>query len=90
MEDSYFQEITSPAQEPLALIMEEDVKNHLLEVCQSLKPPYDEVATDYFYRELTVQEISENTGKNKKTVQTQIYRAKAMLKKLWGKELERA
>jgi RNA polymerase sigma-70 factor (ECF subfamily) len=50
-----------------------------------LKPPYREIALDYFYRELTAAEIAENTGKNLKTVQTQIYRARAMLQKTYQK-----
>ena len=53
-----------------------------------LKPPYQEIALDYFYRELLPAEIAEKTGKNLKTVQTQIYRAKAMLQKNYLKGAE--
>jgi RNA polymerase sigma-70 factor (ECF subfamily) len=53
--------------------------------CNSLKPPYREIALDYFLKELTASEIAANTGKNLKTVQTQIYRAKAMLQKKYKK-----
>ena len=41
---------------------------------------------DYYYYELDINEIVQKTGKNKKTLQTQIYRAKGMLKKLMRKE----
>jgi DNA-directed RNA polymerase specialized sigma24 family protein len=40
---------------------------------------------DYFYSELTAAEIAANTGKNIKTVQTQIYRARALLQKTYKK-----
>ena len=44
------------------------------------------MALDYFYHEMEPVEIAEKRGKNLKTIQTQIYRAKAMLRKLYRKE----
>lgn len=44
------------------------------------------MALDYYYHEMEIGEIVKKTGKNIKTLQTQIYRAKGMLKKLYGKE----
>ena len=61
------------------------VKEKLLSCCNDLKPPYDEVARDYFYREMAVSEMAAKYERNEKTVQTQIYRAKAMLQKSYGK-----
>lgn len=51
--------------------------------CRTLKPPYDQVACCYFYEELTTSQIAEKLNRNEKTVQTQVYRAKAMLKKMY-------
>lgn len=62
------------------LVMEE-----LKQCCKSLKPPYDEVARRYFYEEQSVGQMAAELGRNEKTVQTQVYRARAMLKKLYGK-----
>lgn len=62
------------------LVMEE-----LKRCCDSLKPPYDEIARRYFYQEESVGEIAQALDRNEKTVQTQVYRAKAMLKKLYRK-----
>ena len=60
---------------------------HILqEKCGQLKPPYDEIAKLYFCEERPASEIAELKQKNLKTVQTQIYRARAMLRKLYGKE----
>ena len=61
------------------------MKKQLSERCSNLKSPYREIAMDYFYREISAAEIAANTGKNLKTVQTQIYRARALLQKSYRK-----
>ena len=66
--------------------IEEVVREELKEKCGQLKPPYDEIARLYFCEEHPASEIAELKQKNLKTVQTQIYRARAMLRKLYGKE----
>ena len=40
----------------------------------------------YFYEEKKAEEIAAVKGKKLKTIQTQIYRAKGMLKKIYGRE----
>lgn len=67
-------------------ILEQEVRTQLLQYCRLLKEPYREIAVLYFYQELGFSEIAQRTGKNLKTVQTQVYRAKAMLKKFYEKE----
>lgn len=62
------------------------VREQLLEQCKRLKPPYDTVAELYFYREETAETIAEKLNRNLKTVQTQIYRARNMLQKLYRRE----
>ena len=54
----------------------------MIHVCQKLKSPYREIALEHFYREKTAAQIAAEQGKNLKTVQTQIYRAKAMIKNI--------
>ena len=66
--------------------LEEEVRETLLTRCRSLKPPYDEIAKAYYYDEMDVSEIAALRGIKVKTVQTQIYRARSMLRKLYGKE----
>ncbi len=84
--DEYFLQVDSMEQTPLDEVLEDEVKARLYHHCQSLKPPYNEVAIEYFCKELQIKEIAKKTGKNTKTLQTQIYRAKGMLRKLWRKE----
>lgn len=87
-EDDYFLIQKDKEPSPEENFLENEVRNQLLERCQLLKPPYKEIAMDYFYRELLLAEIANKTGKNLKTVQTQIYRAKAMLQKNYLKGAE--
>lgn len=71
---------------PEELIMEKEVIKELRRKCEQLKPPYDEIAILYFCQERKPEEIAMMKQKNLKTIQTQVYRARAMLKKLYGKE----
>lgn len=84
-EDEYFIAQTNKELSPEENILEDEVKRQLSIQCNNLKSPYREIALDYFYRELSAAEIAANTGKNIKTVQTQIYRARAMLQKNYRK-----
>lgn len=82
-EESFFLEVkdknTSIEENVIGLEMNEE----LLKNCNALKPPYDQIARFYFYDELTTSQIADKLERNEKTVQTQVYRAKAMLKKLY-------
>lgn len=73
-------------QTPESILLEKEVRRTLLERCLSLKPPYDEIAKAYYYDELSAEEIAGKKGMKKKTVQTQIYRARSMLRRMYEKE----
>lgn len=75
-----------PQETPENICMEQETKEMLLENCRHLKPPYDEVAKAYYYDEMDVKEIARKRAQNVKTVQTQIYRAREMLRKIYRKE----
>lgn len=89
-EDEFFITQKDKDPSPEENVLELEVKRQLLEQCNNLKKPYREIALDYFYRELPAAEIAANTGKNLKTVQTQIYRARAMLQKTYRKGAKQA
>lgn len=74
------------AESPEAVCMEQETKDMLLKNCRRLKKPYDEIAEAYYYEELDVREIAGRRGMKVKTVQTQIYRARSMLRKIYRKE----
>jgi RNA polymerase sigma-70 factor (ECF subfamily) len=85
-EELFFSALPDSRSSPEGETLETEIQNHLYESCCKLSSPYREVALDYYYYELDINEIVQKTGKNKKTLQTQIYRAKGMLKKLMRKE----
>lgn len=86
MEDTFFETAVEKRGSPEDICIEEDIKNQMAAWCKNLRPPYDEVARDYYLKELSAKEIAQKRGQSVKTIQTQIYRAREMLKKLYGKE----
>lgn len=85
-ESSFFETEIEKRGSPEEICMEEEIKRDLRACCDSLKPPYDEVARSYYLEEQSPREIADRLGQNVKTIQTQIYRARQMLQKLYGKE----
>lgn len=85
-EDSYFTGQEDRSQTPEQQYLEKEVREELLQSCRQLHPPYNEIATDYYYHEMSAEEIAAKRGRNLKTVQTQIYRARGMLRKHYRKE----
>lgn len=82
-EDSFFLTVESNQGNPESQCLEQSIKDQLLILIRKLKDPYQSIAYDFFYQEMTVHEIAEKNNKNVKTIQTQVYRAKAQMKKLW-------
>lgn len=88
-EDVYLEkdkEESSGEETPENICLEQETKEMLLAKCSRLKPPYNEVAKAYYYDEMDAKEIAAKRGQNIKTVQTQIYRARTMLRKIYRKE----
>lgn len=85
--EDYFQEEMAPQkEEPLTVYMNKEVMKGVEDACLRLKEPYASIAKMYILQGLTVNEIAIKSGKNRKTIQTQIYRARSLLKKMIGKE----
>ncbi len=81
-----FEQATDAASIPEETVIEKDTEKKLRDFSNSLKEPYQSIAIAYFCEYKNAQEISKATGKNLKTIQTQIYRTKAMMRKLWKEE----
>lgn len=81
-EDSYFSVLTDHSSSPEEACLLSDSKKQVYLLCQKLKSPYREVAAAHFCDEMSVQEISAKRNQNPRTIQTQLYRAKKMLKAL--------
>ena len=85
-EDSFFETAVEERGSPEDICMEDEIKGQLERYCSELKPPYNEVAKAYYLKELSPSEIALKLGQNVKTIQTQIYRAREMLRKRYRKE----
>ena len=81
-EDTYFEQLHDKESSPEEAFLDKDFQNRVRHLCSDLKSPYREVATAHFCEEKTAAEIAKAQNKNTKTVQTQIYRARSMLKAL--------
>ncbi len=83
-EDSFFLtlEANTVTASPEGICLENAVKEQLLLACRSLSPPYDEVANAFFCEEHSIEELAIKFNRNEKTLRTQIYRAKGMLRKI--------
>ena len=86
-EDTFFELVQDEQQSTEEQCLQEQVRKKLFYCCKQLKSPYDDIAIKYFYEEHSTAEIAQLINRNEKTVQTQMYRARAMLKSLYGKEL---
>ena len=84
-EDFFTKQIDYTSQ-PEKLYLKTEIREKLTACLLKLKPPYDEIAVAYYLAEKTPQEIALARKQNLKTIQTQIYRAREMLRKLYGKE----
>lgn len=81
-EDTCFAQLPDRNPSPEDAYLRNDSDHRIRVLCNQLRSPYREVAAAHFCDELTVTEIARKEGKNAKTVQTQLYRARAMLKQL--------
>ena len=85
-EDEMPQEAIQSRDGPLEQFISEDVMERFRNSCNELPEPYKTPAILHFDEGLTAKEISERTEVPLKTVQSQIYRAREMLKKNIRKE----
>ena len=85
-EEEVFLQLEDHGGTPEQQYLEQEAWERTLRLCRRLKEPYQTVAIRHFYEGQTVTEIAADSGKNYKTVQTQVYRAKGMLKKIIKEE----
>lgn len=85
-EELFFSSLPDSRSSPERETLEAALREQLKTCCSQLPEPYRQVALDHYYHEMDINEIAAKTGKNKKTLQTQIYRAKGMLRERIDKE----
>ena len=74
----------SPAAEEIALLHEEH--QLLVERVHALPPKYREVVLAFYMDNKSYEQIAEDTGLEKKSVESRLYRARDWMKKHWRKE----
>jgi RNA polymerase sigma-70 factor (ECF subfamily) len=67
-------------------VIQNDTEGEVAKLCSKLKEPYKSVAINYFCNDIKLSELSLSTGQNLKTLETQLYRAKKLLKALLKEE----
>lgn len=80
-EDDILEHHATTVPPPEERVLEEELMEGLRAACRELKPPYGQVAYDYYCLGHTAKEIAQSEDKKLKTVQTQLARAKKMLQK---------
>ena len=80
-EEQVFLELPDQKSDPEVLCLMDESKKEMLELCRQLPPPYGAIAEAHFCEEKSIKEIAEEKGRNLRTVQTQVYRARGFLKK---------
>lgn len=88
LEDEGLESLESGEKTPQQALQDRESQERVHRLCTRLDEPYRSVATAYFCRDQKLSEISARTGKNLKTMQTQLYRAKKKLRELWKEETE--
>ncbi|MDD2627547.1 MAG: sigma-70 family RNA polymerase sigma factor [Clostridia bacterium] len=61
-------------------IIKMEQNSRIRKVVEELKNPYKEVVIEYFFNELSLDEISEKLKRDKAVIKTQLYRSKKILK----------
>lgn len=87
MAEEELPETESEAEDPLRICTNRHLQEELERCCHLLSPPYNRVAQQYFIQGRTAAEISAGEKIPLKTAQTQIYRARDQLKKIYRKEM---
>ena len=80
-EDEVLESRAGTVSSPEERFLDEEIKGELQQACRDLKPPYGQVAYEFYCCDHTAREIADMRGVKLKTVQTQIGRAKKMLQK---------
>lgn len=71
---------------PDMALMQKENSDRLRDVCQQLPPIYGQVIQDYYFESKSYAEIAQSDGISIKTVESRLYRARAMIKKQWKEE----
>jgi RNA polymerase sigma-70 factor (ECF subfamily) len=81
-----YEDLEDTGDSPEDTVLKKNTEERIHNLCNKLKEPYRTVAVNYFCKDIKLSHMAENTGQSLKTLQTQLYRAKKLLKDLWKEE----
>ncbi|MEI8216314.1 MAG: sigma-70 family RNA polymerase sigma factor [Eubacteriales bacterium] len=84
--DESFLELKDTGPLPEESLLRKDSEKRLVNICRKLKEPYRSIAMQHFWQNKSAEEIAKESQKSIRTIQTQIYRTKALLRTLWKEE----
>jgi RNA polymerase sigma factor (sigma-70 family) len=82
-EDQILQQITVPEDGPLDHVLKKEARSLMKERLNQLPLIYQQVIHDYYFNQLSYQEIALKEGVEVKTIESRLYRARSMLKHSW-------
>lgn len=86
LSDEEYKYIEDSADLPEEIIVKSENEKKVQALCCRLKEPYKTVSLNYFCKNIKLSDMAKDTGKSLKTLETQLYRAKKLLKVLWKEE----
>ncbi len=82
----HFSDAVSSVPTPEGALLDTEVQAKLYRLCGRLKEPYATVARLFYIEGCTLDEIQQQLGGKRKTLQTQLYRARNQLRNWWKEE----
>jgi RNA polymerase sigma-70 factor, ECF subfamily len=72
--------------DPLKLLISKENQSYIHSLINELPVLYQAVIKDYYFKQLSYQEIAKQDGVSLKTIESRLYRARALIKKRWKEE----
>ncbi|MFW2489648.1 RNA polymerase sigma factor [Clostridium chromiireducens] len=86
LSEEEYEGLEDRGESPEETVVKNNTMERILSLCNRLKEPYRTVAVSYFCKDIKLSHLAKETGQNIKTLETQLYRSKKLLKDLWKEE----
>lgn len=86
LSEEEYEGLADTGDSPEETVVKKNTMERIESVCNKLKEPYRTVAVSYFCKGIKLSHLAKETGQNIKTLETQLYRSKKLLKDLWKEE----
>ncbi|HNX29672.1 MAG TPA: RNA polymerase sigma factor [Syntrophomonadaceae bacterium] len=71
---------------PDLLLIKNEKHDQVREICRQLPPIYGQIIQEYYFESRSYAEIAQHSGVSVKTVESRLYRARAMIKQKWKED----